>query len=561
MANNVTINTRLDEQHTLNAADSLQRALKSVASSISTAFSGANAAAKAQLALAKATAATTKAMKSAISGFDELHSVTLENADEANSTAAKKGSSGSKSSGKGSSGKGGKGGNGQDADECDWLSRLGDWVMDAFAKLKALLLEDYLPSILAWGEAFTRIGEAARTAFAQISADALALWNNALAPLGDYIIHGFLPSIVNGFSVMFAPIFADVMTSILRIVTEGFHTLCGVLTNAINTLIQPALMLVSQICNDIFSAITSTWNTYGEALLQGFETAFSGIFGILESLYYGLVQPLLASLLETVETLWTQHLAPMFSALTDCLAAAGEALLALWNEVLAPLAAFLIDTCGPVLAAFGGAVMEVFGAVAGTVADVVSGILASLRGVLTFLTGVFTGDWARAWQGVRDVFGGVWNAITSLLKGAINSIISCINGLIRGVVAGLNAVIGALNSVSVTIPDWVPGFGGQSFGVSIPSISAPQIPHLARGAVIPANKEFLAVLGDQTAGRNLEAPESLIRQIVREESGGQSVTVDAPIELSLDGNVFYRAMLRVKAQRGAAVGGVYADVF
>lgn len=561
MANNVTINTRLDEQHTLNAADSLQRALKSVASSISTAFSGANAAAKAQLALAKATAATTKAMKSAISGFDELHSVTLENADEANSTAAKKGSSGSKSSGKGSSGKGGKGGNGQDADECDWLSRLGDWVLDAFAKLKALLLEDYLPSILAWGEAFTRIGEAARTAFAQISADALALWNNALAPLGDYIIHGFLPSIVNGFSVMFAPIFADVMTSILRIVTEGFHTLCGVLTNAINTLIQPALMLVSQICNDIFSAITSTWNTYGEALLQGFETAFSGIFGMLESLYYGLVQPLLASLLETVETLWTQHLAPMFSALTDCLAAAGEALFALWNEVLAPLAAFLIDTCGPVLAEFGGAVMEVFGAVAGTVADVVSGILASLRGVLTFLTGVFTGDWARAWQGVRDVFGGVWNAITSLLKGAINSIISCINGLIRGVVAGLNAVIGALNSVSVTIPDWVPGFGGQSFGVSIPSISAPQIPHLARGAVIPANKEFLAVLGDQTAGRNLEAPESLIRQIVREESGSQSVTVDAPIELSLDGNVFYRAMLRVKAQRGAAIGGVYADVF
>lgn len=561
MANNVTINTRLDEQHTLNAADSLQRALKSVASSISTAFSGANAAAKAQLALAKATAATTKAMKSAISGFDELHSVTLENADEANSTAAKKGSSGSKSSGKGSSGKGGKGGNGQDADECDWLSRLGDWVTDAFAKLKALLLEDYLPSILAWGEAFTRIGEAARTAFAQISADALALWNNALAPLCDYIIHGFLPSIVNGFSVMFAPIFADVITSILRIVTEGFHTLCGVLTNAINTLIQPALMLVSQICNDIFSAITSTWNTYGEALLQGFETAFSGIFGMLESLYYGLVQPLLASLLETVEALWTQHLAPMFSALTDCLAAAGEALLALWNEVLAPLAAFLIDTCGPVLAAFGGAVMEVFGAVAGTVADVVSGILESLRGVLTFLTGVFTGDWARAWQGVRDVFGGVWNAITSLLKGAINSIISCINGLIRGVVAGLNAVIGALNSVSVTIPDWVPGFGGQSFGVSIPSISAPQIPHLARGAVIPANKEFLAVLGDQTAGRNLEAPEGLIRQIVREESGGQSVTVDAPIELSLDGNVFYRAMLRVKAQRGAAIGGVYADVF
>ena len=51
------------------------------------------------------------------------------------------------------------------------------------------------------------------------------------------------------------------------------------------------------------------------------------------------------------------------------------------------------------------------------------------------------------------------------------------------------------------------------------------IPKLAQGAVLPPNKPFVAMLGDQTRGRNLEAPEDLIRQIVREESGSQGTTI------------------------------------
>ena len=65
------------------------------------------------------------------------------------------------------------------------------------------------------------------------------------------------------------------------------------------------------------------------------------------------------------------------------------------------------------------------------------------------------------------------------------------------------------------------------FGFSIPNLSHVTIPKLASGAVIPPNGEFLAMLGDQKSGRNLEAPESLIRQIVREESGGGDIVIKA----------------------------------
>lgn len=85
------------------------------------------------------------------------------------------------------------------------------------------------------------------------------------------------------------------------------------------------------------------------------------------------------------------------------------------------------------------------------------------------------------------------------------------------VIDGINTVINALNALSFEMPDWL---GGGSFGFNIGPLDNIALPRLATGAVIPPNREFMAVLGDQKSGYNIEAPEDLIRKIVREESGG-----------------------------------------
>ena len=78
------------------------------------------------------------------------------------------------------------------------------------------------------------------------------------------------------------------------------------------------------------------------------------------------------------------------------------------------------------------------------------------------------------------------------------------------------------------VPEWVTELTGMtSFGFNIPNLSQISVPRLATGAVIPPNAEFLAMLGDQKHGNNIEAPEALIRQIVREESGGGNIVVNA----------------------------------
>lgn len=154
-----------------------------------------------------------------------------------------------------------------------------------------------------------------------------------------------------------------------------------------------------------------------------------------------------------------------------------------------------------------------------------NGIKPTFNGIVTFIKGTFTGDWKKAWTGVKTAFSGVFTTLKSIAKAPLNSII----GLINGLITALNSMIRGLNKIKVNIPSWVPGLGGQSIGFNIPQIS--KVPYLATGAVIPPNAPFAAVLGDQRHGTNLEAPESLIRQIVREESGrgGGSWTFTAQI--------------------------------
>ena len=114
---------------------------------------------------------------------------------------------------------------------------------------------------------------------------------------------------------------------------------------------------------------------------------------------------------------------------------------------------------------------------------------------------------------------GVWNGMWEAIKAVINTIIGGINGMIAGIEGGLNAVIGALNTLHWEIPSWVPGLGGKGFGFDIPYADFGRIPELANGAVIPPNNPFLAVLGDQNSGTNIEAPLNTIKQALIEAMG------------------------------------------
>ena len=207
----------------------------------------------------------------------------------------------------------------------------------------------------------------------------------------------------------------------------------------------------------------------------------------------------------------TQVFAEKAPVITGIFANLGTAFGALWEK-----ARPVLDT----LRAHWTALMDELGTAA---ANFSAFLIDGMYALTEFLSGVATGNWERAWEGLK-----------SILRGAVNGIIGLVNSLLSGLAGGINGVVQSLNSLSVTVPDWVPALGGKRFGFSISPITAPQIPYLAQGAVLPANRPFLAMVGDQRHGTNIEAPLATIQEAVALVMQDQTGAVMAGFNASLE---------------------------
>ena len=369
------------------------------------------------------------------------------------------------------------------------------------------------PSVAAWSAAWEQIRNAASAVWPEVQQAALAFWNEGLSPLLTYLSGTFAPGVINAFSEAFAPIVGGVASTAIYVLADLFTWACGIGTDAINGVLIPALDLLLQIWQDLMSGIKTAWDTYGQPLMDGVILAFQNLEDLATLLWETIVKPILQNLISVLQQLWSSHLKPLWDDILLLVASVANCLLDLWNNLLAPVAKWIIATFGPAFAEVFNAIADVVGVAVGAIADAIDLAVVVLRGLTDFLSAVFRGNWDAAWQAIGNTVNTVWDKMTNAIKTAVNGIIGFINRMISAVVTGINAVINALNGLSFDLPDI---FGGGHVGFNISTLTAPQIPYLAQGAVIPANREFLAVLGDQNHGTNVEAPLDTIKQAVAE---------------------------------------------
>lgn len=206
---------------------------------------------------------------------------------------------------------------------------------------------------------------------------------------------------------------------------------------------------------------------------------------------------------------------------------------------------------------FGSVLGEPLNAFFANVKNIWESIKKIFSGIINFITGVFTGDWKKAWNGVKDIFAGVFGLFESIIKTPINGVIGLINGLIGGIVDGINLVIGALNNLKFDVPDWVPGIGGSTMGFNIPKVDKIKIPYLATGAVIPPNAPFMAILGDQKRGTNIEAPLSTIESAldnVLNRRGGASGSMTLHNVMQVNRRTLYEEVIEEAKLRQTVSG-------
>lgn len=359
---------------------------------------------------------------------------------------------------------------------------------------------------------------------------------------------------------------------------------------AINSTLEPIEEVAQSIetfLQGVADKLTELYDQHIHPFLQEIGNGLTEIVGTILDTYNEYVAPILDVLAQKVDEVLNGSVKDAINQLLNVLGQVIDLLKLLWDKVLVPLIEWIVENILPILAPIVGGIINMALNLVGIVTQVSAGILKVLGKIITFLTGafksdwvkafgiigmymegfakdisnfvkgikqifhgiidffngVFYGNWRRAWNGIKNIFAGIWNAMAAAVKSPVNLIISFMNAMLRGFQRMQNGFASAMNHMNVRLPKWLQEFTGwSSVGFNIGYWSPNYIPYLAKGAVIPPNKEFMAVLGDQKNGNNIEAPESLIRQIVREESGGgQKQRIEIPVYLK--GKQIYKAVV------------------
>lgn len=288
------------------------------------------------------------------------------------------------------------------------------------------------------------------------------------------------------------------------------------------------------------------WSGLGEALadiiagidwfrllVQLGELILGLVFGAIEFLF-GFVAELSDNLAEFFHDIGWDGVAGLFEGISTNLRESIQWLKDTFNKyIVQPIKDFFgIHSPSTMFADFG---VDLIKGLINGISEKIQGVVDKILEIKQKVSDKFT----EIKESVIKIMEDLWTGV----KKPINAILGGIEKMANGVISGINKMIGALNGLSFDIPDWVPLIGGKTFGLSIPTLSSVSIPRLAQGAVIPPNKEFLAMLGDQKQGTNVEAPLDTIKQALAEVLGEQG-NGEQTIVLNLDGREFMKAIVK-----------------
>lgn len=318
------------------------------------------------------------------------------------------------------------------------FSELGGKICDMLNQLMPLISE---------------IASTVLTAFGQIA--------EAVLPILIQLISELLPVII-GLIDQLLPVLTQIIESVLTVLVDVINQLLPLVMQIIEAvlpvllqLVQAILPIITQIVEAVLPVLIQLINTILPIITQIISAVLPVLVEILNALtpilnmVISLLQPILNLIISLVEPI------------LNLIMAAIQPLI----EIFATLISTILEPIMPILSAVANIITSVLGAAIQAIQPIIQSLTSVFQGLIDFITGVFSGNWSQAWNGIVQVFGGLWDSLVGIVKAPINAVIGLIN-----------KAIGALNSISVTIPDWVPVVGGNTFGIDIPTI-----PMLASG--------------------------------------------------------------------------------
>jgi len=238
---------------------------------------------------------------------------------------------------------------------------------------------------------------------------------------------------------------------------------------------------VKTVVSDAFTAIGNTYNEHVRPALTNFREGAEKIGQTVLTAWNEHVYPVVKGWIEEFKRVYEEAIKPLIDRVADFVGKLIENASIIYNKFVAPIVSWLFKNLVSAFSVVFSTIGDIIGTVVELIAGAVEGIIQTIGGIIDFIVGVFTGDWEKAWEGLKDIVAGIWDTLISILKAPINLLID-----------GLNFLIGAINKFSIDIPDWVPIIGGKKFGFNIP-----KIPKLADGGIV--TQATVALIGEAGA--------------------------------------------------------------
>ena len=230
----------------------------------------------------------------------------------------------------------------------------------------------------------------------------------------------------DAFSPFFTEVINNLIPTFINVLSGAYNILTTLTQEAVNVIlaawnsIKPVFDLIGQILKDLAAMITEFWDNHGAMIVGNIQQAIVTLSGVLQNFFNTIVSPIIQNICKVVKNLWDNHLKGVFKKVMEVIADVIELITVLWNNVLGPVVNFIIDKVGPPIVKVVNTIVKVVGKVIEDIVDFIGGLLDVLDGVIEFLIGVFTGDWDRAWEGIKQILHGVWEAIKAIVKAAID---------------------------------------------------------------------------------------------------------------------------------------------
>lgn len=305
-----------------------------------------------------------------------------------------------------------------------------------------------------------------------ISSKDLKLTGNMWQALGE-ISDVFKSDTAKQIGADIIAMFANPFMSVVQLCSKFALDVKGILfqpiidnAEKIKTTLENVMKPIQTFTETLAQAMTYVGDKWNEVydqhihpLMESIKTGLSDTFGKFLEVYNTYVVPFLQNLANNFNDLWNTHLKPFVDNVAGLVGSIADAIKALWENWLKPLVDWIIQNIIPVLVPIFESIWNTISSVFGAIADTIGGIIQTFKGLIDFIVGIFTGDWNKAWEGIKTFFTGIWNAIKGVvsivwnaIKGIIETAVNIIKGIITTVFNAIKSIISNIfNAVKNTV--------------------------------------------------------------------------------------------------------------